>query len=103
MLYGYSGTMKTRPGHRDDVVELLLAGVDVLADVGCEAYLVAVSPDDPDTIWVTEVWQSRQHHEDSLQLPDVKATIAKAMPMLTGEFAGHETAVVGGLGVRAGS
>ena len=101
MRYGYSGTMKTRPGHRDDVVELLLGGVDGLAEVGCETYLVAVSPDDPDMIWVTEVWQSKQHHDDSLQLPDVRATIAKAMPMLTGEFTGQETTVVGGLGVRA--
>lgn len=38
-------------------------------------------------------------HDASLQLPETRAAIGSAMPMLTGEFTGRETAVVGGLGV----
>lgn len=99
MAYGYQGSMKTKPGCRDDVVAILLGGVEGLRDVGCEAYIVSVSDTDADTIWVTEVWQSKEHHQASLQLPETKAAIAKAMPMLTGEFASQELRVVGGLGV----
>jgi quinol monooxygenase YgiN len=99
MAYGYVGTMKARPGHRDDVVSLLLADVESLRDVGCELYVVGVSDADEDTICVTEVWQTKQHHDASLQLPEVKATIGKAMPMLTGEFTSQELSVVGGLGL----
>lgn len=62
-------------------------------------YIVFASDTDPDTVWVTEVWESKEKHDASLQLPETKAAIAKAMPMLTGEFTRQELFVVGGLGV----
>ena len=99
MPYGYSGTMRTQPGRRDDVVALLLRDVDELRPAGCRVYAVATNDDDePDLVYVYEVWDSKAHHADSLQLPSVKAAIAEAMPMLTGEFDGMELDVVGGLG-----
>ena len=98
MLYGYIGTMRTQPGRRDAVVSLLLADVDDLRAAGCHVYVVSVTDDD-DLIHVTEVWESKEHHAASLQLPQVKAAIAKAMPMLAGEFTSQELGVVGGLGV----
>ena len=94
--------MRTRPDHRDEVVEILLSGVDRLREVGCLLYVVSVADAQPDLIWVTEVWDSKEHHDASLQLPETKAAIATAMPMLTGEFAGQELTVVGGLGVDPG-
>ena len=99
VLYGYVATMKTRPGRRDDVVAILLRDVDDLRHAGCHSYIVSVSDADPDTIHVTEVWESSEHHQASLQLPAVRATIDEAMPMLTGEFTGQERDVVGGLGL----
>ncbi|MFE9954580.1 putative quinol monooxygenase [Micromonospora sp. NPDC005299] len=99
MPYGYLGSMKTRPGCRDDVVAILLSGVDGLREVGCELYVVGVSDQDDVTIWVTEVWQSKEHHDASLRLPETRAAIGRAMPMLTGEFTSQELTVVGGLGV----
>ncbi|MGQ0774690.1 MAG: putative quinol monooxygenase [Pseudonocardiales bacterium] len=99
MAYGYIGSMKTKPGQRDDVVSILLNDVDGLREVGCDLYIVSVSDVDDDTIWVTEIWQSKEHHDASLQLPEVKAAISNAMPMLTGEFTSQELSVVGGLGV----
>jgi quinol monooxygenase YgiN len=100
-MYGYLGSMRTRPGHRDDVVAILTRSSDGLRSAGCELYLVGVADDEPDRIWVTEMWQSKQHHDDSLQLPETKQAIATAMPMLTGEFDGHELLMVGGLGYPA--
>jgi quinol monooxygenase YgiN len=102
MRYGYIGSMRTRPGRRDEVVGILLLGADGLGAVGCELYAVCTDPAADDVIWVTEIWDSAEHHDESLQLPDVKAAIAAAMPMLTGEFTRQELTVVGGLGVRAG-
>ena len=40
MLYGYVGTMRTQPGRRDDVVSILLRGVEELRAAGCHAYIV---------------------------------------------------------------
>ncbi|MEU7848504.1 antibiotic biosynthesis monooxygenase [Micromonospora parva] len=97
--YGYIASMKTKPGSRDDVVDILLSGVDGLRTVGCDLYVVSVSDTDDVTIWVSEVWQSKEKHDASLQLPETRAAIGKAMPMLTGEFTSQEVTVVGGLGV----
>ncbi len=104
--YGYLATMRARPGRRDDIVALLLGGVDGLRAAGCDLYVVGTpagtpggGTGDPDVIWVYEVWRSREHHAASLELPATKAAIAAAMPMLTGEFTGQALAVAGGLGV----
>ncbi|MDH5821531.1 putative quinol monooxygenase [Luteimonas sp. RD2P54] len=97
--FGLTGTMRTTPGNRAAVVELLLRDVEALRPAGCHLYVVGLDPDDPDLIRVTEVWDSRQAHRDSLQLPSVRAAIAEAMPMLTGEFTQVEFSAVGGLGL----
>jgi quinol monooxygenase YgiN len=98
--HGYINSMKTRPGRRDDVVAILLSGADGLREAGCELYVVSVAEDDDVTIWVSEVWASKQHHDDSLQLPEAKAAIATAIPMLAGDFTSQELTVMGGLGVK---
>jgi quinol monooxygenase YgiN len=99
MAYGYLGTMRTRPGMRDEVVLTLVDGADALTAAGCRLYVVSVSADDPDCIWVNEVWESKEQHDASLQLPEVRAAIAATMPKLTGEFTSQELRVIGGLGV----
>jgi quinol monooxygenase YgiN len=99
VTYAYQGTMRTRPGHRDEVVDLLLSGTDGLRAAGCHLYAVGVSETDPDLVVVSELWESKEHHDASLELPETKAAIAAAMPMLTGEFTGAEARIEGGLGV----
>ncbi|HEY7177448.1 MAG TPA: antibiotic biosynthesis monooxygenase [Micromonosporaceae bacterium] len=99
MRYGRTGSMRTTPGHRDDVVAILCSGADGLRAGGCSLYVVGIDPADDARIWVTEVWESHEHHAASLHLPETKAAIASAMPMLTGEFTVQEMNVVGGLGV----
>jgi len=99
MSYGYIGSMKTRPGKREEVVAILLSGLDGLKTAGCIQYTVGVSPDDDVTIWTSEVWGNKEQHDTSLQLPEVKEAVARAMPMLTGGFTRVETTVLGGLGL----
>jgi quinol monooxygenase YgiN len=99
VAYGYLGTMRTQPGLRDEVVRTLVEGADALTAAGCRLYVVSVSEDDPDCIWVNEVWESKDSHDASLQLPEVRAAIHATMPKLTGEFTSQELHVVGGLGV----
>ncbi|HEX7804700.1 MAG TPA: putative quinol monooxygenase [Cellulomonas sp.] len=91
--------MRTTPGHRDDVVAILLAASAGVREAGCLSYIVGTSTTDDDVIWVTEVWESAAQHDASLQLPETRAAIGRALPMLTGEFTGQETEVVGGLGL----
>lgn len=99
MSYGYIGSMRVKDGHRDDVAAILTSGADGLRAAGCRLYAVGLSATDENVIWVSEIWESREHHDASLQLPEARAAIALAMPMLTGEFTGQELAIAGGLGV----
>ncbi|MFG1606693.1 putative quinol monooxygenase [Actinoplanes sp. NPDC049265] len=99
MTYGFLNAMKTRPGQRDEVVKILLSGTDGLREAGCLLYVVGVDDTDDVTIRVSEVWRSKEHHAASLRLPETRAAIAAAMPMLTGEFSSQDYTVVGGLGV----
>lgn len=91
--------MRTQPGRGGEFAALLASGADRLRSVGCQLYVVGLSDTDPDLVWVSEVWDSKEHHDASLQLPEVRAAIAKAMPLLTGEFTRQELTIVGGLGV----
>ena len=100
--YGYIGTMRTRPGRRDEVVAILLRDVEGLREAGCDADIVSVSAEDEDLVHVTEVWATAGHHRASLELPATKAATAEAMPMLTGELSGQELDVVGGLAIWRG-
>jgi quinol monooxygenase YgiN len=99
MRYGYFGSMKAKPGQRDQVVKLLLRSAEGLSAAGCHHYVIGVSDDDEQTIWVNEVWDSKEAHDDSLRLPETRAVIAEAMPLLTGEFTSREITVLGGLGL----
>lgn len=97
-MFGYIASMKAKPGRREEVVSLLVNGVGQLREHGCESYVVAKSATDEDTIWITEVWQSEEHHTASLELPETRKAIGEAMPLLTGEFTGQATSIAGGLG-----
>jgi quinol monooxygenase YgiN len=99
MTYGCIASMKTVPGSRDEVVALLLGAAGGLRAAGCDAYIVGLADDDDVTIWVTEVWRSKEHHDASLELPEARAAIGTAMPLLTGEFTKRELTVAGGLGL----
>ncbi|MFA3872696.1 putative quinol monooxygenase [Streptomyces sp. MMCC 100] len=99
MTYGCIASMKTRPGFRDEVVTLLLSAAGGLREAGCDLCLVGLSDDDETTIWVTEVWRTREHHDASLELPEARDAIGRARPMLTGEFTRQEVSVAGGLGL----
>ena len=97
--YGYLGTMRTRPGARDEVVALLLDGQERTPMPGCRLYVISTAESDPDLIWINEVWDSKEAHDASLQIPEVRATITQVMPLLTGEFTSQEVTVRGGVGL----
>ncbi|MBZ6093069.1 putative quinol monooxygenase [Streptomyces olivaceus] len=99
MTYGCLASMKTRPGFREEVASILLSAAEGLREAGCDSYVVGLADEDDTTIWVTEVWKTKEHHDASLELPGAKEAIGRAMPLLTGEFTNQELSVAGGLGL----
>lgn len=102
-MYGLIGKMRAKPGKRDDLLAILLDGIDSMP--GCLSYIVARDPTDGDAIWITEVWDSEASHKASLSLPRVRAAINQAMPMIAGFESSIPTEPVGGVGLprRTGS
>jgi len=81
-MYGLIGKVLAVSGKRDGLIDILLAGS---ADMpGCQSYIVAKDVEDPNAIWVTEVWDSPQSHQASLSLPQVMQAIEKGRPLISG-------------------
>lgn len=99
MYFGLYAKLVAKPGQRDSVANILQCNLDELKSAGCLIYIINFDADNPDVIWVTEVWDSAKSHKASLELPSVKKAISEAMPLLTGEFEQIELSVAGGLGL----
>jgi quinol monooxygenase YgiN len=97
-MYGMLGRMTAQPGKRDELLALLLESSGRMP--GCLSYIVAKDLKDPDAIWITEAWDSKEHHDASLKLPQVQAAIAKARPLIAGFDSEAETEPVGGIGLK---
>ncbi len=66
---------------------------------GCILYVVNKNADNPDGIYVIEVWDSKEDHDNSLKLPGVRELITQAMPILDGKPEGITLEVLGGKGL----
>lgn len=95
-VYGLIGQIKAVPGKRHELAEIL-TGMGSMP--GCISYVVAIDPNDPDSLWVTEVWESKQAHADSLELPVVQGAIAKGRSLIAGFATRIETDPIGGIGL----
>jgi quinol monooxygenase YgiN len=94
MMYGLIGKMTAVPGQRDALATILLEGTQGMP--GCLSYVIATEPADPDALWITEVWDTQAEHRASLDLPGVKAAIAKGRPLIAGFSNRVETVPIGG-------
>lgn len=96
-MYGLIGKFKAHPGKREELMTLMLGETPSMP--GCRSYCVARDLKDQDGIWITEVWDSATQHKASLEIPAVRAVIQKAMPLIAGFEAHHETEPIGGTGL----
>jgi quinol monooxygenase YgiN len=98
-MYGIVGQLRSTPGNRDELAGILVETTGSLP--GCLSYVVAADAEDPDALWVTEVWEDEASHRASLTLPAVQAAIARGRPLIAGFGARHITTPVGGHGLVA--
>lgn len=96
-MYGLIGRCTAIPGQRDALIRILLEGAQDMA--GCLSHVVAIDESDADAIWITEVWDKKESHAASLQLPEVRDAITRAKPLFASFGPSVKTAPVGGLGL----
>jgi quinol monooxygenase YgiN len=83
--FGLYGKITVQPGQREAMAAVLLEAARLLQDdPQCELYLVNASESEPDVIWVSEVWSSREAHSAALARDDVRALIQRGGPLIAG-------------------
>ncbi len=81
-LFGLIGQMKAQPGQRAALIAILKEGTGQMP--GNLAYMINEDRDDPDSIWIVEMWKDEASHKASLSLPGVQAAIARGRPLIAG-------------------
>ena len=76
----------TRLGKGHSLIEILMKANQIVSSAkGCHLYIINHDIDNSDSVWVTELWDSREDHAISLTLDGCKELIAEAMPLLASE------------------
>ena len=99
--YGLHGKLTATPGNGNNLAAILLKAAELVSTAqGCRLYLVSREQSDSEAVWVTEVWDSKEDHDNSLNVAGVKELIGQAMPLLNGRpDKGQELQVLGGAGL----
>jgi quinol monooxygenase YgiN len=100
--FGLFGKLIATEGNRDLLVEILLeaaTSMENLAD--CEVYVVNISPDDRDSVFVYEVWKSESAHQNSLTLDVTQTLIQRAKPIIAGMERIKTLMPLGGKGINS--
>lgn len=79
------GKFTVEVSNQEKLAAILVEAAESMEAVeGCTIYLVSVSPDEPDAVYVYEVWDDEAAHQNSLTLEVTQTLISKARPLITG-------------------
>jgi quinol monooxygenase YgiN len=95
-VFGLIGSIRAVDGGRG-ALAAILGSIGPMP--GCLSYVVAEDANDPDLLWVTEVWESADAHAASLDLEEVRAAIGRGRPLIAGFETRIETTPAGGIGL----
>ncbi|MBD1399032.1 antibiotic biosynthesis monooxygenase [Pontibacter sp. JH31] len=99
--YGLHGKLKATAGNGEKLAAILLEASQLVSTAkGCHLYLISKDRKEEEAVWVTEVWDSKEDHDNSLNVEGVRALISQAMPILDGmPQKGQELEILGGAGI----
>lgn len=94
--------MVAQPGQGAALAEILLDVADHLREApGCELYVINRAADEPDTVWVTEVWTDAAASDQALSGDLGQAGIGKVLDLLAGPPELVDLRPLGGAGLGA--
>ncbi len=92
------GKSKAKPGRGGELARMLLDAAERMSsEPACELYLVNRQADDPDTVWVTELWRSREDLDRVIAGLRGSADVAAVMEIVD-DFEVIELELLGGVG-----
>lgn len=98
--FGLFGKFLVDEVNRGALVEILLEAAESMEQLDeCEIYQVSISEDEPNSVYVYEVWTNEQAHQASLKLEVTQTLITRARPIITGMERISTLNVKGGKGI----
>lgn len=99
--YLLQGKLIGKEGQQSQLADILLQAANLMSSAkGCHVYVIGTHPEDSTAVYITEIWDSKQDHDDSLKIAGVKELITQAMPLLAAApEKGVELELLGGKGV----
>lgn len=99
--YFLHGKIKAKEGNAEQLTSILLEASKLVSTAkGCILYVIGIDKNDSNAVWVTEIWDNIEDHDNSLKAENVKALIARAIPIIDGPpQKGQELEIVGGTGI----
>jgi len=100
-MYLLNMKLPAKAGYANELANILLDASRLVATAqGCKLYAVGKDPNDLNTIYVTEIWDSKEDHDNSLKVAGVRELIMKAMPIMDAQPQKlQELELLGGAGV----
>jgi len=100
--YGLYGKLQAQAGKGKELGEILLKAAKLMENAkGCILYIVNKEVGNPDSVYIIEVWESKEDHDKSLGVPGVSELIKQALPILAEKPTGGTTLeVLGGKGLK---
>jgi quinol monooxygenase YgiN len=100
--FGLHGKLQAKDGMGNELTNILLQASKLVSSAeGCLLYLISHDDTTPDSVWVTEVWNSQQDHENSLKIEEVRQLIGRAIPLLAeNQIKGQRLSILGGHGLN---
>jgi quinol monooxygenase YgiN len=78
--FGLIGQLSAVPGQRDELIACLRGGSSGVP--GKIAYLIALDRNDPDSIWITEIWRDEAAYSACLAMPQVQVAAASLQGLI---------------------
>ncbi|WP_219413952.1 putative quinol monooxygenase [Pseudonocardia nigra] len=92
--------MVAQPGQGAALADILLRVAAGLRDApGCEMYVINASADEPDTVWVTEIWTDAAAADQALSSDLGDVGIGEVLALLAGPPELVELRPLGGAGL----
>ena len=93
--------LTAKAGSADELANILLDASKLVSTAkGCKLYVIGKDQNDINAVYVTEIWESKEDHDNSLSVKGVRELIMKAMPIMDGQPQKvQELEILGGAGI----
>lgn len=95
--FGLIGHVTAKPGMRDAMIEALSP---LIGAKGCLNFVIAKDPKTEDGIWLSQVWESKEIHDQIYEDDLFKAVMDKTRPLMVGFDQNNVTVPVVGTGIK---